>query len=140
MNRIKNSTAGVLHFLPYVLLNLSLMTILACDQQKVPDNKAKPAVQPVAGYNPYQDADISVEVYKVDSIEHNGSRGWGYDIMVDGKIYIHQPNIPAIMGNSGFSSEEKAIAAGEFVISKIKNNILPPSVTPEELDSLGVLD
>ena len=30
--------------------------------------------------------------------------------------------------------------AGEFVIQKIKNNILPPSVTPEELDSLGVLD
>jgi hypothetical protein len=44
------------------------------------------------------------------------------------------------MGNNGFSSEEKAMITGEFIISKIKNNIYPPAVTPEELDSLGVLD
>ena len=60
--------------------------------------------------------------------------------MIDGKIYIHQPNIPAIMGNNGFSSEEQARAAGEFIVSKIMKNILPPSVTAEELDSLGLLE
>ena len=118
---------------------ISLITISCGDEKKTIDEKpAKP--QPVAGYNPYENADLSVEVFKVDSVEYNGSRGWGYDIMIDGKIFIHQPNIPAIMGNNGFSSEEKAITAGEFIISKIKNNIFPPSVTPEELDSLGVLD
>ena len=44
------------------------------------------------------------------------------------------------MGNAGFSSEEKAAKAGSFIVYKIRNNILPPSVTPEELDSLGVLN
>jgi len=121
------------------ILFFSLINI-SCGDEKKEETKKTDASKPVAGYNPYENADMTVEVFKVDSIEYNGSRGWGYDIMIDGKVFIHQPNIPAIMGNNGFSSEEKATAAGEFIISKIKNNIFPPSVTPEELDSLGVLD
>ncbi len=111
-----------------------------CRQPEPKEINTPAPQQPVAGYNPYENADLSVEVFKVDSIEYNGSRGWGYDILIDGKIYIHQPNVPAIIGNNGFSSEEKAMITGEFVISKIKNNIFPPAVSPEELDSLGVLD
>jgi hypothetical protein len=115
--------------------------ISSCQQPEEKDKTEKPAVEnPVQGYNVYKDANLSVEVFKVDSIDHNGNRGWGYDIMVDGKIYIHQPNVPAVMGNNGFSSEEKAQAAGEYVIQKLRNNIIPPAVSPEELDSLGVLD
>ena len=67
------------------------------------------------------------------------SVGWGYDIFVDGKKYIHQEQIPSVPGTKGFKSEEKARKAAEFIIYKIRNNIMPPSVTPEELDSLGVL-
>jgi hypothetical protein len=120
---------------------LILLTLNSCNQKKeVADTTPKPKVAASNSFNPYENANLTVEVFKIDSIDHNGSRGWGYDIMNDGKIYIHQPNIPAIMGNNGFSSEEKAQEAGEFVIQKLKNNIVPPSVTPEELDSLGVLD
>ena len=121
-----------------ILLNLLISP--GCRQPEPQETKAPVKQQPVAGYNPYENADLSVEVFKVDSVEFNGTRGWGYDILIDGKIYIHQPNVPAIIGNNGFSSEEKAMLTGEFVISKIKNNIFPPAVTPEELDSLGVLD
>ncbi|MBL0339616.1 MAG: DUF4907 domain-containing protein [Bacteroidetes bacterium] len=95
---------------------------------------------PLPGINQFENKELSVEVFKIDSAEINGSKGWGYDVLVDGKIYIHQPNIPAIMGNSGFGSEEKAKKTGDFILNKIKNNIIPPSVTPEELDSLGVLN
>jgi hypothetical protein len=117
------------------------LSMTSCNQKKeTVENTSKPKVTISNGFNPYENANLSVEVFKIDSIDHNGNRGWGYDIMIDGKIYIHQPNIPAIMGNNGFSSEENAQEAGEFIIQKLKNNIVPPSVTPEELDSLGVLD
>ena len=114
------------------------VVISACNES--PEKKEKKVTEPAPVFNPYEGSDITVEVFKVDSIEQNGSHGWGYDILIDGQIHIHQPNIPAIMGNNGFSSEEKAREAGEFIIQKIRNNVLPPSVTPEELDSLGVLD
>jgi len=127
---------------PVILFLVFLvMATAACNQEKTDENKSvnQPPASTVA-FNLYKDANLTVEVFKIDSIEHNGNRGWGYDIMVDGKIYIHQPNIPAIMGNNGFSSEEDAQEVGDFIIQKLKNNIIPPSVTPEELDSLGVLD
>ena len=67
------------------------------------------------------------------------SLGWGYDIYIRGDLFIHQPHIPAINGTRGFETEEKARKAGEFVSFKIQNNISPPSVSRDELDSLGVL-
>lgn len=82
--------------------------------------------------NPYKNSQIDVKTFK-DSL------GWGYDIFIDKNQYVHQPHIPAVPGNRGFSKEEFAKKAGEFVAYKIRNNIMPPSVTPEELDSLGVL-
>ncbi|MBL4706062.1 MAG: DUF4907 domain-containing protein [Flavobacteriales bacterium] len=66
--------------------------------------------------------------------------GWGYVILVNDKPYINQPHIPAVPGTKGFSSEEKALKNANFVIYKLQNGIMPPSVTLDELDSLGVLD
>lgn len=63
---------------------------------------------------------------------------WGYDIFLKGKLYIHQPNIPAVQGTSGFITEEYAMKTAELVVFKIKHNIIPPTVTVYELDSLGV--
>ena len=68
----------------------------------------------------------------------NTSEGWGYDIYNNGKLYIHQTSIPAVSGNRGFETEEAAKKAGDFVAYKIQNNIMPPTVSVEELDSLGV--
>ena len=64
--------------------------------------------------------------------------GYGYDIILDGHTYVHQPNIPALPGNNGFSTEEKARKVAELVSFKIHNNIMPPTVEVRELDSLGV--
>ncbi len=65
--------------------------------------------------------------------------GWGYIILLDNKPYIKQPHIPAVSGKLGFSSKQKAEKTAKFVIYKIKQGILPPSVNVQELDSLGVL-
>ena len=69
----------------------------------------------------------------------NDAVTWGYDIYLNGKPYIHQPNIPSVRGKQGFNSKSKARKAGEFICYKIKNGVVPPSVTFAELDSLGVL-
>lgn len=65
--------------------------------------------------------------------------GWGYLIKQKSRIIIDQPTIPAMRGTQGFSSEQKARRTGELVVSKIRGGHFPPSVTPYELDSLGVL-
>jgi hypothetical protein len=41
---------------------------------------------------------------------------WGYDILMDGKLFIHQPFAPGVSGNQGFSTKEKASSAAELVI------------------------
>ncbi|MBI5417460.1 DUF4907 domain-containing protein [Candidatus Poribacteria bacterium] len=51
----------------------------------------------------------------------------------------NQASIPAASGNTGFKAEKFAKITVEFVIMKITKNIMPPSVTPKELDSLVVL-
>jgi PBP1b-binding outer membrane lipoprotein LpoB len=129
------------HFIgPSTILSLALLICVSCRQSQ-PQNSETPATeQPTVTYNPYADSEITVEVFKVDSVENNGSTGWGYDVMINGKLYIHQPNIPAVMGNNGFSSEEKARAAGELIVTKIRKNILPPTVTVDELENMGLLE
>lgn len=81
-------------------------------------------------------SDVHVKVFKNSSAEHPD--GYGYDILMDGRLYIHQAHIPAIPGNKGFASEGDAKKTGELMAFKIRNNIMPPSITTEELDSLDV--
>ena len=76
---------------------------------------------------------LSVEIQTFQT-----EKGWGYDVFVDGKKYIHQEIIPAVPGTVGFDTEENAQKVAGLVSHKIRNNIMPPSVTPEELDSLGI--
>lgn len=78
------------------------------------------------------DQEIWHKTFEVDS-------GWGYDIYVDGNVYIHQEFIPAKEGFEKFSTEQKAEAAALLVISKLRRNINPPEVNLHELDSVGAL-
>ena len=72
-------------------------------------------------------------------IFQNTDGTWGYEILDDSSIFIRQPNIPAISGTKGFSSEAKAISTADFVIYKLEAGFFPPSLSKAELDSLGVL-
>ena len=69
----------------------------------------------------------------------NQKLGYGYNIIMDSHIFIHQPSIPSIAGNKGFTSKAQAEKIATLVIHKLTRNIMPPSVTPKELDSLGIL-
>lgn len=75
----------------------------------------------------------SIEIFNTNENE------FGYDILVNGMKYVHQPHIPAIEGMAGFKSKEDAEKTASLMIEKIKNNIIPPTISKAELDSLGVL-
>jgi hypothetical protein len=42
-------------------------------------------------------------------------------------------------GNDGFTTKERAQTVAEFVVKKIKNNEMPPMVSIEDLNKMGVL-
>jgi hypothetical protein len=64
--------------------------------------------------------------------------GWGYNIMADDKVYIHQDYMPAVSGKQGFKTPEDALRVGRRVIQKISHNELP-AITEKDLEELGLL-
>lgn len=83
--------------------------------------------------NPYVNSSFAYNIIDTES------NTFGYTISIDGEQTINQTTIPGQPGTLGFSTKYKADKAANFIIYKIKNNIMPPSVTKAELDSLGVL-
>lgn len=67
-------------------------------------------------------------------------QGYGYDVIVGGDIYIHQEFIPCIPGKHAFKTWKDAHITASLVAEKISREIIPPSLTIEELDSIGVID
>lgn len=90
--------------------------------------------------NPYKNAKLDIKVFNNDSLKQDPNlHGYGYDIYMFDALYVHQPHVPAINGNRGFHTRGQAQKTAEMVVYKIRNNIMPPSLTIEELDSLGAL-
>jgi hypothetical protein len=71
--------------------------------------------------------------YEVDLFR--SSNGWGYDVLVKNKTYIHQPYMPAVEGQIPFSTRQSARKTGRLVIKKIRNHEIP-AVTPEEIKAI----
>lgn len=83
--------------------------------------------------NPYEKAKITIRI--IPSV----NKTFGYEIAVNGKTLVRQPNIPALPGNDGFTTKGRAQKVADFVVKKIRNNEMPPTVTVEDLNSMGVL-
>lgn len=83
--------------------------------------------------NPYANAEITIKIIP------STNNTFGYDILLYGKPLVHQPSIPGLPGNDGFTTKERAQKVAELVLKKIRNNEMPPTVTIDELNSLGVL-
>lgn len=100
-----------------------LMSLAAYTQQPAADSAAANAPTiPAITYN----------IFPADSLTY------GYDIFVDGKKFIHQPTIPTLTGTKGFASRTDAANVAEFVITKIRKGIRPPTITKAELTALGI--
>lgn len=61
---------------------------------------------------------------------------FGYDILKDNKPFIHQPHVPGMPGIKGFAKETQARKAAEVMIEKLNNNIVPPTISEEELKAI----
>ena len=104
--------------------------LLSCKHSSPADQKKENDTARVEILSVYNDS-ISLKIYQQPN-------GWGYDISVNGKLYVHQPHIPAVSGVNGFRSEADAKMIAGLMAHKISHHISQPSVSVEELDSLGV--
>lgn len=77
------------------------------------------------------------ERLKVEVKPFTSGNGWGYNITVDHKIYIHQETIPAMAGNYTFTSKEDAVKTGNLVVKKLVAGKFP-SLSSEEIMGLGI--
>ena len=85
----------------------------------------------------------SGDAFKNSKITYNLIPGinntWGYNILVDNKLTIHQPSIPSLPGNEGFKTKESSEKVAKLVIKKMKKGEMPPSIDAEELKKLKVI-
>lgn len=125
-----------------IILAFAVIILGACSQNKATEERKDPltkteqlpeAKTKAQESHPFEKANIDVKI--IPSQENT----FGYEIWIDGKRTIIQNTIPSVQGNKGFATEGKARKTGLFVISKIRKNQMPPSVSQKELDSLGVL-
>ena len=104
----------------YILLSASLLFVIA-----------------IIGFSAKPGNSDHKNMLLVESATFEVPGGWGYNIMVDHKIFIHQQIIPAVQGNKAFVSKTDAEKTSNLIVHKITNKQLP-SVTKRELDSLQI--
>lgn len=80
--------------------------------------------------SPKKQPSLSYQCFKTD-------KGWGYDILVEDKVFIHQPMIPKMPGTAGFATEQQARQVAEIVIGNIKLG-QRPTITREQLQRVGI--
>jgi len=83
--------------------------------------------------NSYDSAVLTFEVIKIDD-------GWGYEIYKDDTAFIKQELIPAVNGYFLFKNPVDASKTALLVVEKLTQKPGLPTITIDELDSLGVLD
>lgn len=65
--------------------------------------------------------------------------GWGYDLYIDSTMYIHQVHIPAVNGLVPFTSESDAAQVAEIAVKKMEEGVVPPTITMDELNAVGIV-
>lgn len=111
----------------FIFISMLMLQIAACRHSEDKSQSVPP--EPL----PFTPEELNAEA-KIIEVEG----GFGYDIFVNNQPYIHQPHIPSINGNQAFKTKEDAEKVADLVVQKIEGNIIPPSVSPEELQALGI--
>lgn len=65
------------------------------------------------------------------------NNGWGYQVLVNDRVYIDQPFIPVLSGKKPFPNRRMARKAGTLVKQKLEHRQLP-GLTREDLMRLGL--
>lgn len=67
------------------------------------------------------------------------STGWGYEILVNDRVFIRQESIPVLPGSQGFPLKTQAEATAQLIINKMKRH-QPPTVTTFEIRQICPLN
>lgn len=67
-------------------------------------------------------------------------QGWGFDILKEDKILIHQEIIPSVAGKKSFATQADAEKVAELMVHKLQKNKGGglPFITQQDLDSLKI--
>ncbi len=85
------------------------------------------------------DAKAETQKFEVITFQNDPQiGGWGFDIYVDGKRYIHQPTVPVVAGVMGFGSKEQSETAGKMMVEKLRQCKMPPALDENDLETIGV--
>lgn len=128
------------------LLFFSTSIFISCDHQKENkkgsvENSSVPEIssqQKTPAPPSLNSQNMEVKTFELTDSTSGKSKGWGYDLYIDGHKTIHQPIIPGVAGNNSFKTEEQAKRTGNFAINKMKQTGSLPTISIKELDSLGV--
>lgn len=77
------------------------------------------------------------KMLEVESVSLHNPAGWGYEVLVDHKVFIHQENIPAIAGKKEFVTKEDAMKTAGLVVEKLVHG-KKPAISKNDLDSLKI--
>lgn len=77
------------------------------------------------------------KLLKIESVAVPVASGWGYNILVDNKIFIHQEYIPAIMGKKTFANKDDAMKTAAIAVEKLKHG-KQPAITQSDLTALKI--
>lgn len=110
-----------------LLILLSTTLFLACTRKEPQTESNSIKNRPPLA----TDKSVTISTFEV-------SGGWGYDILINDTVYIHQNHVPAINGMYVFATESEAFRVADVIAEKINNNIIPPTIDQEEMQALGV--
>lgn len=114
----------------FIIIALGLLLFLpACQNKQGKGVTEKPDLPPVEMPKD--------SVYDV-AIVSNPEGGYGYHILSKGQQIIVQLQPPGFSGNEGFKTKEEALRVATLVITKMNAKQIPPTVTQQEMDSMGI--
>ena len=116
-----------------LLVAISFPAFVHAQQPPKQENAAAQFLPKAFGTNAYAHTKLTYKIF--DAPNHT----YGYDVLADGGLMIHQKSIPAMPGNEGFKTKADASKVAQLVISKIKKGEMPPTVTIEEMKKLKVI-
>ena len=115
-----------------IYVALFCLVLFACGK-KEKESVADQPTPPVTAADSTVIAPTSSYSYQIIAApEHT----FGYDVFKDSALFIHQPHIPGMPGVKGFLKEEQATKAATLMIEKMKNGVVPPTLSEEEVNAI----
>ena len=121
----------------HIILKSFFTAVFAITASSVSAQPVKPANSGTEAKFPEPGAYATSNI--ATKIINSPNQTFGYDIIADGKMIIHQPSVPGMPGNEGFKTRESAEKVAQLVITKIKKGEMPPTITKEEMQKLKAI-